>query len=93
MKKLMLIATLLVAGTSVSFADGTMNDYNNTYKNNHRYGSQMSTDYSNNTHGNHRRSEYNKNHRTSYRSGSCCDGNGSHRSSSRRSGHRNNYNY
>ena len=82
MKKLMLVATLLVAGGSVAFADGTMDNDNNynSSGSSYNYGSQMS-------------SEYNKDYRTSYRSGSCCDGNGSHRSSSRRSGHRNNYNY
>ena len=77
MKKLMLVAALLVAGTSVSFAQDTMGN-DNGYSNDHRYGSQMSSDYSN---------DYNNESRISYRSGSCCDGG----SSSRRSGHRNNY--
>ena len=82
MKKLILMTTLLVAGGSAAFAQDSMdNVYNyNSSGSSYNYGSQMS-------------SEYNKDYRTSYRSGSCCDGNGSHRSSSRRSGHRNNYNY
>ena len=87
MKKLMLVAALVVAGTSVAFAQDSMdNDYNYN-SNDHRYGSQMSSDYNNDSRGNHRNSEYNNDYSTSYRSGSCCDGG----SSSRRSGHRNNY--
>ena len=80
MKKLMLVAALLVASGSVAFAQDSMDNVYNYNSNDHRYGSQMSSDYSNN---------YNNESRTSYRSGSCCDGG----SSSRRSGHRNNYNY
>ena len=87
MKKLMLVAALLVAGGSAAFAQDSMgNDYNS---NDHRYGSQMSSEHSNDSRGDHRNNEYNNESRTSYRSGSCCDGND--RSSNRRSGHRNNY--
>ena len=84
MKKLMLVAALLVASGSAAFAQDSMdNVYNynsngSSYNYDHSYGSQMSSDYSN---------DYNNESRTSYRSGSCCDGG----SSSRRSGHRNNY--
>ena len=42
MKKLMLVAALLVAGGSVSFAQDTMGN-DNGYSNDHRYGSQINS--------------------------------------------------